>query len=55
LLAFGINLDGLEAIYDILKTTSLITFLVVLITEKPYTSKKKINIAKIINDKIENF
>ena len=39
--AFGINLDGLEAIYDTLKTTSLIILLAVLTTVKPYTSKKK--------------
>ena len=44
----GINLDGLEAIYVTRKTTSLIKLLAVLTTVKPYTSKKNINIAKII-------
>jgi hypothetical protein len=46
---------GLEAIYDIRKTTSLIKLLAVLVIVKPYASKKNINIAVIINDKIENF
>ena len=40
---------------DILKTTSLITFLAVFTALKPYTSKKNINIARVTKDKIENF
>jgi len=55
LLTLGINLDGLEAIYDTLNTTSLIILLAVFITANPYTSKKKINIADMMRDKIENF
>jgi hypothetical protein len=55
LLVSGKILEGLEAIYDIRKTTSLIIFLVFLTIVKPYISRKNIKIAKIISDKIENF
>ena len=55
LLMIGTILVGLEAINDILKTISLIKLLAVFITVKPYTSKKKINTASMMSDKIENF
>jgi|TARA_B110000305_G_C19019293_1_gene438548 hypothetical protein len=42
-------------IYDVRKITSLIILRAVFTTAKPYTSRKKINIAKTISDKIENF